>query len=90
MYTLHKLNESKKRQPADPSENGSTCDDTRTGPPSPPNDGKAPFNPTTVIGDTYPWGFGDDDLEKFPALKKRNFWCVQRHQARGKPPNLSS
>nr|KIR87553.1 DNA ligase D, 3'-phosphoesterase domain-containing protein [Cryptococcus tetragattii IND107] len=26
-------------------------------------------------------GFSKDVLEKWPALKKRNFWCIQRHSA---------
>lgn len=29
-----------------------------------------------------PWEFTAEDLERFPALRKRNFWCIQRHQAR--------
>lgn len=29
-----------------------------------------------------PLGFSNDVIEKFPALKKRNFFCMQRHQAR--------
>jgi hypothetical protein len=78
MYTLHKLKESRKR-PHNSLE-GSTYDDTRnalSGPSEP-----APFDPTTV-GDTYPWGFEEGDIDSFPALKRRNFWCIQRHQARG-------
>lgn len=86
MYTLHRLKESKRRRTTDPSGDASTYDDTRTGQPPPPDDEKAPFDPTSIIGDTYPWGFGEDELEKFPALKKRNFWCIQRHQARGESP----
>ena len=31
-----------------------------------------------------PWNFTREELERFPALRSRNFWCVQRHQARGK------
>lgn len=27
--------------------------------------------------------FATEDLDRFPALKKRNFFCVQRHQATG-------
>lgn len=30
-----------------------------------------------------PWEFSDDELERFPSLRQRNFWCIQRHQARG-------
>jgi hypothetical protein len=31
------------------------------------------------------WGFDRQDCEKFPVLvRKRNFWCVQRHQATGR------
>ena len=30
-----------------------------------------------------PWGFSEEDLTRFPALRRRNFWCIQRHQARG-------
>jgi hypothetical protein len=29
------------------------------------------------------WAFTQADLDLFPALRYRNFWCVQRHQARG-------
>lgn len=29
-----------------------------------------------------PWEFEERDLLKFPALRKRNFFCIQRHQAR--------
>lgn len=29
-----------------------------------------------------PWGFSEEELTRFPALKRRNFWCIQRHQAR--------
>lgn len=27
-------------------------------------------------------GFSAEDIERFPALRKRNFFCIQRHQAR--------
>lgn len=30
-----------------------------------------------------PWDFSPEDLNRFPALRRRNFWCIQRHQARG-------
>jgi hypothetical protein len=29
------------------------------------------------------WAFTQEELSEFPALLQRNFWCVQRHQARG-------
>lgn len=32
-----------------------------------------------------PWDFSQDELKMFPALCRRNFWCIQRHQARGEP-----
>lgn len=25
--------------------------------------------------------FTDDDISRFPALRSRNYWCIQRHQA---------
>ncbi|OCF31875.1 DNA ligase D, 3'-phosphoesterase domain-containing protein [Kwoniella heveanensis BCC8398] len=28
-----------------------------------------------------PWGFTQDEVDRFPALKRRNFWCIQRHSA---------
>ncbi|WVF70983.1 DNA ligase D, 3'-phosphoesterase domain-containing protein [Kwoniella sp. CBS 6097] len=28
-----------------------------------------------------PWGFTQEEVDKFPALKRRNFWCIQRHSA---------
>lgn len=78
MFTLHMLKESRKR--SHESLVGSTCDDTRNALPNPSE--PIPFDPTTT-GDTYPWGFEQEDLDRFPALKRRNFWCIQRHQARG-------
>lgn len=27
--------------------------------------------------------FTPEEIDRFPALKKRNFWCIQRHQATG-------
>ncbi|WWC88204.1 DNA ligase D, 3'-phosphoesterase domain-containing protein [Kwoniella dendrophila CBS 6074] len=27
------------------------------------------------------WGFTRSEIERFPALRKRNFWCIQRHSA---------
>jgi hypothetical protein len=27
--------------------------------------------------------FTADDLQQFPALRTRNYWCIQRHQATG-------
>ncbi|WWC68315.1 DNA ligase D, 3'-phosphoesterase domain-containing protein [Kwoniella pini CBS 10737] len=27
------------------------------------------------------WGFTKTEIDRFPALKKRNFWCIQRHSA---------
>jgi len=35
-----------------------------------------------------PWDFTQDEVQTFPALRKRNFWCIQRHQARGDWPVL--
>jgi hypothetical protein len=32
-----------------------------------------------------PWPeFTDEETEQFPAVTRRNFWCIQRHQARGR------
>ncbi|WVQ71339.1 hypothetical protein IAR50_000867 [Cryptococcus sp. DSM 104548] len=28
-----------------------------------------------------PWGFSPEVVDRFPALSKRNFWCIQRHSA---------
>ncbi|RXK42052.1 DNA ligase D, 3'-phosphoesterase domain-containing protein [Tremella mesenterica] len=44
-------------------------------------------NPNPNWGETQslketPWDFSEEDLGRFPALRKRNFWCIQRHQAR--------
>nr|XP_018265067.1 DNA ligase D, 3'-phosphoesterase domain-containing protein [Kwoniella dejecticola CBS 10117]OBR87225.1 DNA ligase D, 3'-phosphoesterase domain-containing protein [Kwoniella dejecticola CBS 10117] len=27
------------------------------------------------------WGFTKAEIDRFPALRKRNFWCIQRHSA---------
>ncbi|GFZ43441.1 hypothetical protein JCM24511_01161 [Saitozyma sp. JCM 24511] len=36
-----------------------------------------------VTGLGRPWPeFTDEEVDKFPAVGKRNFWCIQRHQAR--------
>lgn len=32
--------------------------------------------------------FSEEDLIDFPALRQRNFWCIQRHQATGKSPPI--
>jgi hypothetical protein len=38
----------------------------------------------TGPGNGRPWPeFTDEEVDKFPAVGKRNFWCIQRHQARG-------
>jgi len=79
MYTLHKLKAARKR-PHEEAE-GSTFGDTRTALQEPPE--REIYHPATG-NHTYPWGFEDEDLDRFPALKRRNFWCIQRHQARGK------
>lgn len=31
------------------------------------------------------WGFDKADVDRYPVLKKRNFFCIQHHQATGKP-----
>jgi hypothetical protein len=80
MYTLHKLKAARKRAREDEVEE-STYGDTRTAIKESPE--PEVYNPK-VTNDTYPWGFEKEDLERFPALKRRNFWCIQRHQARGK------
>jgi hypothetical protein len=79
MYTLHKLKAARKRPHE--TDDGSTYGDTRTA--LRPQEA-AVHNAREVMGDTYPWGFEKEDLDRFPALKRRNFWCIQRHQARGK------
>ncbi|WVQ96993.1 DNA ligase D, 3'-phosphoesterase domain-containing protein [Kwoniella sp. CBS 9459] len=28
-----------------------------------------------------PWGFTQEEVDTFPALRRRNFWCIQRHSA---------
>ena len=80
MYTLHKLKAGRKR-PHEETE-GSTYGDTRTALKRLP---ERDIHNSNTANDTYPWGFASEDLERFPALKRRNFWCIQRHQARGKP-----
>ena len=78
MYTLHKLKAARKR----PREeiHDSTYGDTRTA----LQETRAPVaHDSRATDDTYQWGFEQEDLERFPALRKRNFWCIQRHQARG-------
>ena len=79
MYTLHKLKAAQKR-PREETED-STYGDTRTALQTTPH---SEVHEPKVTDDTYPWGFEKEDLERFPALKRRNFWCIQRHQARGK------
>lgn len=80
MYTLHKLKAAQKRRAPESIAQGSTYDDTHTA----LHEASEPvtFDPTTT-GNRYPWGFDEKDIERFPALKRRNFWCMQRHQARG-------
>lgn len=79
MYTLHKLKAARKR-PHEEVED-STFGDTRTALQKSPE--REIYHPK-ITNDTYPWGFEQEDLERFPALRRRNFWCIQRHQARGK------
>lgn len=31
------------------------------------------------------WGFAREDVERYPMLRKRNFFCIQHHQATGTP-----
>ncbi|WVR05563.1 DNA ligase D, 3'-phosphoesterase domain-containing protein [Kwoniella sp. DSM 27419] len=28
-----------------------------------------------------PWSFTEEECERYPGLRKRNFWCIQRHSA---------
>jgi hypothetical protein len=32
--------------------------------------------------DVLPPGFSRENIERFPALRRRNFFCIQRHEAR--------
>ena len=80
MYTLHKLKAGRKR-PHEEAEDSKYADTHTPIELSPERDIHNP----NAASDTYPWGFASEDLERFPALKRRNFWCIQRHQARGKP-----
>lgn len=84
MYTLHKLKAARKRREPDALD-GSTFVDARTALPEGPEPDITPVHPEAAEDGTHPWGFDREDLERFPALKRRNFWCVQRHQARGEP-----
>lgn len=70
MWTLHKLN---------------TRDTSRRGPSSicdPPARPSGPSSSRQTDTSVFPWEFPAADLERFPALRKRNFFCIQRHQAR--------
>ncbi|ORX35487.1 DNA polymerase ligase-domain-containing protein [Kockovaella imperatae] len=66
MWSIHKLNAKGKR--------------TNEGYPDVPSSQDALQNLQTTFDEQ--WGFTAEDLERFPALRKRNFWCIQRHQAR--------
>lgn len=90
MWTLHKLKSSKRSRstagvdspPSDlgrESHNGEGVDDIPAPAPSLP---LPPSQPHIAS----PWDFSQEELRMFPALCKRNFWCVQRHQARGACP----
>lgn len=48
--------------------------------------GKAikPKQPTGI------WGFDKADVERYPVLKKRNFFCIQHHQATGKLDSVAA
>lgn len=38
---------------------------------------------TDVVDPVGIWGFEGSMVERFPSLKKRNFFCIQHHQATG-------
>ena len=98
MWTLHKLSVAKrKRSPQD-----ALAPETAGARPEPtPDDDTRGQNETELIPTlderverlgvnlTSPWDFTQDELRMFPALQKRNFWCIQRHQARGRRALLS-
>lgn len=39
---------------------------------------------TEVVDPVGIWGFERSMVERFPSLKKRNFFCIQHHQATGR------
>lgn len=84
MWTLHKLG-NKTSTSEDAGEPSSKKRKEQSPEPVKPIQGTRPARTEhdSTTGDTYPWGFSDEELERFPALRKRNFWCVQRHQATG-------
>ena len=78
MWTLHKLNERKRTRSSD---DALPSSEHQSGLPDEGWEEREAFDDPNSRG---PWGFSEDDLERFPALRKRNFWCIQRHQARGR------
>jgi len=95
MWSLHKLSAlnrerpQERRQPHLPSAPPSSSRSTEL--PSPGAEISPTFEdragPLTAGSSKIPiptWNFSIQELERFPALRRRNFWCVQRHQARGK------
>lgn len=94
MWALHKLKENKRKRKGSSDREFSSSDrvpdlDDLSSPPRDLGsvDGHDPVtvlaSPDVTKAENGPWGFSKEDLERFPALRKRNFWCIQRHQARG-------
>lgn len=81
MWTLHKLQSPARRS-------------TPSGPESPVGVRGPASEPkiTDQLGQQAAFAgvFSEDDLMRFPALRKKNFWCIQRHQARGQPSPVSA
>ncbi|ORY32187.1 DNA polymerase ligase-domain-containing protein [Naematelia encephala] len=73
MWVLHQLSETRRHK-------------TRTGavpsidPQSQPSSAEKAKAPRAQVGSA--WGFSPEEINRFPALRRRNFWCIQRHQAR--------
>jgi hypothetical protein len=92
MWTLHKLNVAKRKRlqdhlPEETASPGPRREDLMPAPkqddlPELLKDGAEPV-PGKL---SSPWDFSQEELRRFPALQKRNFWCIQRHQARGAHP----
>jgi hypothetical protein len=73
MWTLHRVKAAHRRTANQSSPNSAFHEPPET-------TGQISLNNTNP-GST--WDFSSDELMSFPALRKRNFWCIQRHQARG-------
>lgn len=87
MWTLHKLRTRKRKReeelsqaPIQPSSSAEPAPHLISADAAP---GAAPGLREAEPWIVSPWDFSQEDLAMFPALCRRNFWCIQRHQARG-------